>query len=220
MKTIKYVNTLLTGDEKLIFNGEELPYTVKQYWQLNLSTLLLNMTRGGLAEFYVQCALDRSGFKCMEQIKNGVEPWDVDGPELRLPNGETRVSRIEVKSAASIQINTPDEKEPLSLPESQLNFSIGKKSTADDDTKRRNNDLYVFCHYKATRKTDDILNLNLWDFYVYPTFMIDENNSLAEQKTISLRRLHLLGIEPQSFDTLAMEINRTVSKVQERILHS
>ena len=36
---------MYSGAEHLEYKGKDLPYTMLQYWQTNLSTLLLNMTR-------------------------------------------------------------------------------------------------------------------------------------------------------------------------------
>lgn len=191
------------GDEQLELNGKKLPYSMIQFWQSNLSEILLNMTRGSFAQFLVQCAMEERGFHALEQEKNGTEPWDIDGPAISTPEG-IRGSRIEVKSAASVQIDTPDEKEPISLPESQLKFSIRKAIDWQHEElgERRNNDIYVFCHYKATRKTDNMLDVGLWDFYVMATAKIERDPALREQKTISLYRLNKLGVKKLSFSEL------------------
>ena len=205
------------GDEKLLFNGKKLPYSVIDYWRVNLSELLLNVTRGGFAEFLVLCALDDAGFNALTQSKTGMEAWDVDGPEITV-NGFRRRSRIEVKSTASVQVDTPDEKEPISLQPNKLVFSIRPAIdfASSDQMPRRNNDLYVFAHYKAERKSDNILDLDFWDFYVYPTFKIEEDPVVSEQKTISVRRLQMLGISPCKFDKLYAEIRKCLDEIENR----
>ena len=99
------------GTEKLLLNGKELPYSMLDFWSINLSEILLNMTRGSFAEFLVQCALTEGGFNALgdDAVKTGVEAYDIDGPKIMTPQGK-RPSRIEVKSAASIQVDTPDER--------------------------------------------------------------------------------------------------------------
>lgn len=137
------------------------------FWQMALSDLLLNMNRGTFAEFIVRCALETGGFPALSESRSGIESYDITGPKCFTTRGESEC-RIEVKSAASIQKTTPDEKEPLSLPPNRIVFSIKKAinfNTADK-IPRRNNDMYVFCHYKAERKSDNIFDLALWDFYV------------------------------------------------------
>lgn len=200
---------MYSGNEKLIVNGEELPYSMVNFWQTNFSVILLNMIRGTFAEFLVNCVLDMNGFPTMDRVTAGVEPFDIEGPVIPLLN---RPCRIEVKSTASIQYDTKDELEPYSLPPSKLQFSIRKAIDWQhpEDGPHRNNDLYVFCHYTATRKSDNMLDMKYWDFYVYPTFRIEADDSLKEQKTISLWRLQRLNVEKQSFETLYSEIMRTI----------
>ena len=145
---------MLTGDERLEYKGKKLDFTILRYWQLNLSVLLLNMTRGGFAEYLVLCALSEVMDDALEQVKSGIEEYDIDGPEISL-KGETRRSRIEVKSTAAVQLGSP-ENEEIVLRDSQLTFSIERKTTATDPVKKRHSDLYVFCHYTAKKKSSDL----------------------------------------------------------------
>ena len=189
-------------------------FTIQKYWQLNLSVLLLNVIRGGFAEYLVLCALDKVMPDALSQVKSGMEECDIDGPEISL-SGEKRRSRIEVKSTATVQLTSPDGVEIEPLPDSRLTFSIRKSTTEKDPDPKRHNDLYVFCHYKATRKSDNIMNLDLWDFYVYPTYLIEENESISEQKTISIWRLRQLGVQPHGFDTLCQAILDVQKQIEE-----
>lgn len=209
---------MLTGEEQLQYKGYPLGFSILRYWQLNLSVLLLNVTRGGFAEYLVLCALSKVMPEALTQVKSGMEEFDVDGPQLSLPEG-IRSSRIEVKSTASVQLNTPDDIEPIELPENRLVFSIRKATTESDSEEKRRNDLYVFCHYKATRKSENIMNLDLWDFYVYPTFLIDENPELSRQKTISISRLRQLDVQPHGFDTLCQAILDTQKQISDHYMN-
>lgn len=207
---------LYTGEEKLECKGKPLPYSMLQFWQLSLSDILFNMNRGTFAEYIVRCALLEGGFDSLNEDNGTIRPWDITGPYM---SSAARVARIEVKSAASIQSDTPDEKEPLSLPDSRLVFSI---RPAIDWNKEKegaghNNDLYVFCHYKAARKEQNILDMDLWDFYVYPTFKIEEDPKLNKKNNISLYRLKKLGVLPVSFDQLYNEIMYHIQTVAEHL---
>ncbi len=42
-----YKRPYWTGNEALVLEGKDLPYTMIDYWRLNLSDILLNMNRGG-----------------------------------------------------------------------------------------------------------------------------------------------------------------------------
>ena len=194
------------GHEHLILNGKELPYTMLNFWQSAMSEILLNVNRGSFAEFLVQCALTDGGFDALHQDKTGMEAWDIDGPEItvRDPEGNPSVrrSRIEVKSCASLQHSSPDTVEPKH--DDQLSFGIRKAVDfdSDDNTPRRNNDLYVFCHFTALSKSDNILDLGFWDFYVCPTYLIDNDSFLADRKSVSLWRLKKMGLRRCSYESL------------------
>ena len=198
------------GSEQLLFQGKKLPYTMIDFWNMAMSNLILNLNRGTFAEFLVRCALQEGHFDAFSNIQSGVDLFDISGPLIGTESG-FQPCRIEVKSSASVQNNTPDEKEPISLSPSRIVFSIRKAKTTD----ARNNDLYVFCHYTATRKSDNILDLNLWDFYVYPTFKINENTDtkLSEQHTISLKRLQQIGVRKCDFLELYGEIQKAIAEI-------
>ena len=57
--------------------------------------------------------------------------------------------------------------------------------------KKRNSDLYVFCLWKAVSKSQSILDLGLWEFYVLSTSVLDARK--PNQKTIGLESLKKLG---------------------------
>ena len=208
---------MYTGYEHLISDGEPLPeYTMLRFWQVTLSDILFNMTRGSFAEFIVRCALDAGGFKCLDKSRSGIDAYDIDGPDIDV-FGLRRPSRIEVKSAASVQYDTPPEKEPISLPPGRIVFGIPKRIdfSSGRNTEQHNNDLYVFCHYTATRKSDNMLDMQHWDFYVYPTFKIDNDidTKLSSQKTISLARLNQIGVPKRSFTELYDAISQCLSEI-------
>lgn len=203
---------LYNGEEKIKSKGKVLPYSMLQFWQLSLSDILFNMNRGTFAEFIVRCALIEGGFNPPDISNGSIRAWDITGPDI--PSA-SHPARIEVKSTASIQSDTPDEKEPLSLPDSRLVFGIQRAIDWEhpEKGKHRNNDLYVFCHYKAVRKSQDILDMDLWDFYVYPTYMIEKDDLLKEKNSISLYRLKKLGAKPVSFDGLYEEIMEKIAAI-------
>lgn len=205
---------MYTGEEKIRSKGKVLPYSMLQFWQLSLSDILFNMNRGTFAEFIVRCALIEGGFNPPDISNGSIRPWDITGPDIP---SVSRPARIEVKSTASIQSDTPDEKEPLSLQDSQLVFGIQRAIDWEhpENGRQRNNDLYVFCHYKAVRKSQDILDMDLWDFYVYPTYMIEKDDRLKKKNSISLYRLKKLGAKSVSFDGLYDEIMEKIAAIKD-----
>jgi len=128
--------------------------------------------------------------------------------------------RIGSVRSTTIQSNSPDGIEVSTLPDSKLVFSIKPAIDWDTNEKGRHNDLYVFCHYKATSKAQNILDMGLWDFYVYPTFKIDSDLKLKEKNSISLYRIKKLGVMQVSFDVLNDEIVRQISIVSEHLSRS
>ena len=208
---------MYTGNEKLEYKGKELPYSMLQFWQLSLSDILFNMNRGTFAEYIVRCALIEGGFIPPDESNGSIRPWDITGPVIP---SVSRAARIEVKSTATIQSNSPDGIEVSTLPDSKLVFSIKPAIDWDTNEKGRHNDLYVFCHYKATSKAQNILDMGLWDFYVYPTFKIDSDLKLKEKNSISLYRIKKLGVMQVSFDALNDEIVRQISIVSEHLSRS
>ncbi len=53
----KIISTQKSGNEKLLFNKTELPFSLIDFWRWNMSDLMSNATRGKLAEFIVATAI-------------------------------------------------------------------------------------------------------------------------------------------------------------------
>ena len=116
-------------------------------------------------------------------------PYDVTSPSGR---------RIEVKSAAYLQSWTRDYYSKIIFdiaPKKAWSPEIGYSSECI-----RHSDLYVFCVYTALSQDQSILDLDLWDFYVLPTEIL--NQKRPQQKTIGLQSLMALGPVKADFSTL------------------
>ena len=197
------------GSEKLINDGNYLPYSMLDFWRWAYSNLILNVSRGTFAEFIVKSALDTSGFSYNSEMKTGFEPYDLDGPIIPVLK---RHSRIEVKSSAYVQLW--DIKHP-----ERASFSIAPAKLPDETgdykseaPRQRNNDIYVFALYTATDKRRNILDLSWWQFYVLPTFKIEQDPVLSKQKSISLNRVHEL-CPMLSFNDLCDEIIKACNSI-------
>ena len=169
----------LTGNEEFTLNGCSTGITIKNFWNWAFSDLTDNTLRGIISEFLVYSSLRCSPV----QIRENWLPFDVTSPSGR---------RIEVKSAAYIQAWTPENTF------SQIRFDIGKKLTWDNTTAtyaskpKRNCDLYVFCLFTAKTRDIPVLNLDYWDFYILPVYILEEK--IPNQKSITLSSL--LKLEP------------------------
>ena len=194
-----------TGNEQLKINGNLLPYNMLKFWQLSMSDIKNHLNRGTFAEYIVRCALVDNGFDAFQEDNGSIRTYDISGPSVP---GCSNPSRIEIKSTARLQYSSQGNIPRLVTKDSGLVFGIQphKSSSA------RDNDLYVFCLYNAESPDADILDLDLWEFYVLPTFKINADAVLKNQKTISLYRLKQLGVQPQTFDTLYQEIFRVLGE--------
>lgn len=166
----------LVGNEKFTLFGNELEMTVSDFWSWAYSDLLNNTSRGVLAEYLVKSSFNFTPSPKNSQVRVDWAPYDVISPSGR---------RIEVKTAAYLQ---SWEQEHFS----QILFDIAPKRawhplTGYAPEAKRNCDLFVFCLYTALSREASILNLDLWEFYVLPTSVLDREIPL--QKSISLGSL-------------------------------
>ena len=183
-------------NEKLTFNGQKVNYNLHDFWQWSVSDILSNATRGRLAEFIVGTAIGL----------NPEDPRDEWGAyDLTSEEG----IRIEIKSAAYIQSWN---QKKLSI----ISFSIKRARYWDAETNmqhkepKRHADIYVFCLLKhQEQSTIDPLKLEQWEFYVIPTYVLD--NYERSQSSITIKSLKKLS-EPLDYSKLSAEIQKAYKK--------
>lgn len=165
------------GNEHLTFNEKSVGYSLLEFWQWSVSDILSNATRGRFAEFIVGTAIKMNPKKLRDE-------WDAF--DVKTDNG----IKIEVKSAAYIQSWSQKKF-------STISFSIKKAKHWDADNgmskgePKRHADLYVFCLLKTKdQKIIDPLKMEQWDFYVLPTYKLD--NYKRSQTSITLSSLQKL----------------------------
>jgi len=203
------------GNENLINNGQYLDVTIQDYWQWAYSNLLQNMQRGNFTEFIVKTALESAGIHSNDGLKKDLAPYDLNGPIIKSTGKQ---SRIEVKSAAKVQlwdIKHPD----------RLTFSIAPASVPDESgdyndyaPKQRNNDLYVFAVYTATDRRCNVLDLTWWEFYVISTYKLESDEKFKQCKTISLQSVQSLS-QRYLFDSLAEGIVSACNEIPSSFEH-
>ena len=186
----------LNGTEKFTLNGKCTDITINDYWSWAYSDLLNNASRGVLAEFLIYSAI-RSTPPENSQMRVDWAPYDLTSPSGR---------RIEVKSAAYLQSWDQEYY-------SKIIFDIAPHRAWDAKTgyapeAKRNSDLYVFCVYTALSRDKSILDLDLWDFYVLPTSVL--NQKIPDQKTIGLQSLKKLNPIKTSYS----DLGRTIETIQ------
>lgn len=118
-----------------------------------------------------------------------------------------REKRIEIKETSYYHAWQTDE-EPKSQ---QRSFGITKAYddyTKEDSAYRRQSDIYVFCLNTGNTRTDsNPLMLEHWEFYIIPTYLIDEQ--CKSGKTISLSRVKKLAGKV-SYNELKNDIDKLI----------
>ena len=175
------------GNETFSYNKNQLEMNMLSFWQWAYSDLSNNIRRSILAEYIVASALDITSDT--RQVWNA--PYDLLSKEGY---------KLEVKSAAYVQ--SWDAKHP-----DHVSYRIAPARQPDetgdykiDSPLVRSADVYIFCLYKALTREESPLNLDLWDFFVLPTSVLDEHK--PTQKTITLPVLMQLGPAVCKYDKL------------------
>lgn len=214
----------LSGAEKLMDSGDALPFDISDYWKWAYSDLLRNTQRGVFAEFIVKAALDIGGCHTNDNIRSNFEPFDLVGPDILVGNKEgkpgtsIKPSRIEVKSAAYVQAW-----EPHKGTTPKISFSIATAKEPDEQgdyrpgaESKRNSEIYVFCLYTPKERDKNILDMNLWEFYVVRTSILNEKCN--GKKTITLSGLESLGINRIKYIELFKAITDACSSISENTI--
>jgi hypothetical protein len=185
-----------SGKENLTANGQNTNYTLLDFWRWSVSDILSNATRGRFAEFIVGTAVGLNP----DNLRDEWNAYD-----LTTEDG----IKIEVKSAAYIQ--SWNQKGF-----SSISFSIKPSRYWDSETNmqrgkpKRYADIYVFCHLKhKDQNTIDPLKMEQWDFYVLPTYRLD--NYERSQSSITINSLKKLT-NPKNYDELKSEIAKAFTE--------
>lgn len=180
------------GNEVLSDNGVSMKHTLLDFWRWSTSDIMSNATRGRFAEFIVGTAVGLNP-------ENLRDEWDAY--DLTTEDG----IKIEVKSAAYIQCWNQK-------CFSTISFSIKPARYWDSETfiqrgePKRHADIYVFCHLKhKDQNTIDPLKMEQWDFYVLPSYRLD--NYERSQSSITINSLKKLT-EPIKYSELKNEITK------------
>lgn len=202
-----------TGDEKFINNGSETKYSMLDFWRWTLSCIYESTTRGSFAEYIVKIALDHGGINANPSGKTGMEEYDLKGPILRC-TGEP--ARIEVKSTSYFHLNqvlgiVPTQTQQFGIPKKKVLDENG--DYPDDAPRQRNNDLYVFAVFNGMNEEENIFDLALWDFYVMPTYEINNDLMYKDRTNIRLKVVQE-RCKKLSFDELAAEIKDVCNKIE------
>lgn len=165
------------GNEQLTFIEKDIGYSLLEFWQWSASDILSNATRGRFAEFIVGTSVGINPKRLRDE-------WDAF--DIKTDDG----IKIEVKSASYIQSWSQKHF-------STISFSIRKAKYWDANDgmlkgeAKRHADLYVFCLLKTKdQNIIDPLKLEQWEFYVLPTYRLD--NYTRSQTSITINSLRKL----------------------------
>ena len=170
------------GNEPFLVNGHPINLTMNDYWRWAYSDLKNNINRSVLAEFIVASALDIIHTDS-ESTRMMWRPYDLLSSEGY---------RIEVKSAGYVQSHDMKHPDCISFRIAPARMPDETGDYKSDAPLQRNSDVYVFCIFKGLSADDNPLDMELWDFYVLPTDVLDEKK--PTQKTITLPSL--MQLEP------------------------
>lgn len=157
---------VMNGNEHFSANGREIDLTMADFWKWAYSDLSSHLQRAILSEYIVASALNTTEKKCSRSSKAKISY------DLLTEDG----FRIAIKSAAYMQ--SPEAEHP-----DCISFSI--MSPLGQNC--RCSDIYIFCLYKGMTENDSPLNLDLWEFFVIKSSVLDEKK--PTQKTITLPSL-------------------------------
>jgi len=193
------------GSESFHVNSRALAFALSDFWSWSTSDLVSNATRGKLAEFIVSRAIGITG----QPVRDEWAPCD-----LLTDDG----IRIEVKSAAYVQSWHQKAHSPIV-------FSIRRTRKWDPDTNHstkeqlRTADVYVFALLAHLDKASiDPLDVSQWQFFVLPTFQLDERK--RSQSSITLKSLRTLAGDGVSFEVLAASVASASERQKENRANS
>lgn len=194
----------ITGDEKFTFNGVSQEMSLIDFWRFRYSNIY--DIQGAIAEFIVARAL---GITSAHNIEYWTL-WDITYQDLR----------IEVKESSYYHPWNKDrqvsESRKFGITKANSRFAENATGHVDEsfqNTLERQNDLYVFClNTGDTLEESYPLNLNHWEFYVVPTFVINE--TCKDNKTISLPRVKKLASAVR-YDQLKGEVDKIVHIIRQ-----
>jgi len=185
-----------TGMELITNCGINTKYNLLDFWRWSVSDILSNATRGRFAEFIVGTAVEIN----LENLRN---EWDAF--DLTTEKG----IKIEVKSSAYIQSWTQKKFSDISFSIKPAKFWDSESNMQSGEPKRHA-DIYVFCHLKhKVQNTIDPMKMEQWDFYILPTYRLD--NYERSQSSITINSLRKLT-EPKKYSELKTEIDKAYNE--------
>lgn len=178
------------GNEQFSVGNNSINLTVNDFWRWSYSDLNDGICRSALAEFIVAASLE------VPDINHGLSRTLQRPYDLISKDGY----RIEVKAAAYAESSDEEHLDCISFGIAPAIMPGGTGLKESDASFHRDSDVFVFCVFKAISKDETPLDLDLWDFYILPTKVLNEKMPI--QKTITLPGL--MRLEPMWCDYYGM----------------
>ena len=183
------------GDEPFVTPKGKLGFSVKDFWSWAFSDLLHNVTREWLAEFIVARALGA--------INNVRDPWAAY--DLDVPMEPGKPLKVEIKSAAYLQSWSQDRFSTIQF-DIKPTKSLNPETSKYDGPSVRHAEVYVFALLRVKdKKLVSPLDTNQWDFYILPTYRLDDRT--RSQDSITLNSFEdEMEVKAMSYDDLKNEV--------------
>ena len=169
------------SSELFSVNGHDIDLSMLDFWRWAYSDFSDIINRSALAEFIVSSSLGTSSasFKRGRNCNTNLSLITYDG------------YRVDIKSAAFIQSINAEYPDRISFRIAPIKDLNTNDNYNRHEPRKRHSDVHIFCLYKGLSADESPLNLDLWDFYLLPTKVLEEK--LPTQKTISFTSLMRLG---------------------------
>ncbi len=196
-----------TEDEMFTMEGESV-FSVLDFWRYTYGAL--ESLQDAIAEFLVSRALG------IDKAENSLV-WT--GYDMSY-----RSKRVEVKASSYVHFwnkNKTSEQRSFSIAPTSNYYWFGN---ADRDGKElsRQNELYVFClNTNRDTQNNNPLRIDDWDFYVVPTFLINERCELIgnpNQKTISIGVVKRIAGGAVKWSALRQKIDSVIEQIDQRVV--
>ena len=193
----------MSGDEEFTLNGVSQKFKLIDFWRFQFPNIYDLQSK--IAEFLVAKALG-------QRDAHNIDYWtlyDIDYQNLR----------IEVKETSYYHSwsgdNVFSEQRTFGITKANSSYQANTEHPGEEHENKyeRQNDIYVFCLNTGTTRADSYpLELANWEFYVVPTFVINEN--CGDNKSITLNRVRTLTA-CVGYPELKDAIDEAVAKVKE-----
>lgn len=201
-------NKIYSGNDRFFSEGKEI-FSVEDYWQYMYGQI--GSHAGELAEFFVAKAL---GIDRAENL-NYWAAYDMSYKSRRVEVKETQYVHSWNKKGVS-KVRT------FSIAPSNNDYWLKSLKLNPEKKLARQSDMYVFClNTNQDYEKRDPLNIDLWEFYIVPTFEIDQYTERCgnpDQKKISLGVVRKMAGEAVKYSDIQRKVDEVLIRVDEYLL--